>query len=95
MEIGRKMTMPIKVVHFANALTAATAVFYLGLWGLRVVAPGVFTFVYNSQFGGANVSSLYPPSMSATALLATIIVVIATAWIFSALWALLYNRWAR
>ena len=87
--------MPIKVVPFANALTGATALFYIVLWGLWFIAPRAFTFVYNSQFGGADVSSLYPPSMSVGALVATLSVVIVTAWVFGALWALLYNRLAR
>ncbi|MGH2360999.1 MAG: DUF5676 family membrane protein [bacterium] len=87
--------MPIQVVPFANALTGATALFYIVLWGLWLTAPKAFSFVYNSQFGGADVSSLYPPSMTPGALLATLSVVIVTAWVFGALWALLYNRLAR
>jgi hypothetical protein len=46
-----------QVLPFANALTAATAVFSVALRAVR----DLFTVVFNSQFLGANVASLSPP----------------------------------
>ena len=84
-----------QVLPFANALAAATALFYLALLALRAVAWGFFTFVFNSQFLGAEVSSLIPPKVGAGSSLATLVVVVVTTWLFGAMWASLYNRRAR
>ena len=84
-----------QVLPFANALAAATAIFYLVLLALRAVARDLFTFVFNSQFLGANVASLYPPQPGIGSSLGTLLVVVVVTWVFGAVWAVLYNRWAR
>lgn len=78
------------MLPFANALTAATAVFSVAL---RAVARDLFTVVFNSQFLGANVASLSPPQPGIGSSLGTLLVVVT--WVFGAVWAVLYNRWAR
>lgn len=82
-----------QVLPFANALTAATAVFSVALLALRAVARDLFTVVFNSQFLGANVASLSPPQPGIGSSLGTLLVVVT--WVFGAVWAVLYNRWAR
>ncbi len=79
------------VLPFANAL--ATAVFSGVLLALRAVAPDLFAFVFNSQFLGANVASRSSPQPGIGSSLGTLLVVVA--WVFGAVWAVLYNRWAR
>ncbi len=83
------------VLPFANALTAATAIFYVALLVLRAVARDLFAFVFNSQFLGANVASLSPPQPGIGSSLGTLLVVVVVTWVFGAVWAVLYNRWAR
>jgi hypothetical protein len=78
-----------QVLPFANALTAATAVFSVALRAVR----DLFTVVFNSQFLGANVASLSPPQPGIGSSLGTLLVVVT--WVFGAVWAVLYNRWAR
>ena len=53
-----------QVLPFANALTAATAVFSVALRAVR----DLFTVVFNSQFLGANVASLSPHSLESARL---------------------------
>jgi len=79
-----------QVLPFANALTAATAVFSVAL---QAVARDLFTVVFNSQFLGANVASLDPPKPGIGSSLGTLLVVVT--WVFGAVWAVLYNRWAK
>ena len=81
-----------QVLPFANALTAATAVFSVALLALRAVSD-LFTVVFNGQFLGANVASLSPPQPGIGSSLGTLLVVVT--WVFGAVWAVLYNRWAR
>ena len=83
------------MLPFANALTAATAVFYLALLALRAVGRDLFTFVFHSQFLGANVASLSPPQPGIGSSVGTLLVVVVVTWVFGAVWAVLYNRWAR
>jgi len=82
-----------QVLPFADALTAATAVFSVALLVLRAVARDLFTVVFNSQFWGANVASLSPSQPGIGSSLGTLLVVVT--WVFGAVWAVLYNRWAR
>ena len=82
-------------VAFATSLAVVTGFFALFFFALRVTAPAVFVFVLNSQFFGADVASLFPRHVSAAALVGTACVVVATSWVFAAVWAALYNRWAR
>jgi hypothetical protein len=45
---------------FANSMAILTAVFYLLLYLINLIAPGLFRFLFNAQFLGANVASLLP-----------------------------------
>jgi len=49
--------------------------------------------VFNGQFFGADVASLFPAALGTKRLVPGAITVILTAWLFGLIWALLYNRW--
>ena len=85
----------MRSVPFANSLAAATGLFAIVLFALRFVAPRLFVFVFNSQFFGADVASLFRPEIGAGSLIAAFVVVLITSWIFGLLWAALYNRWTK
>ena len=84
----------MQAIAFATALAAASAIFAAVLMLLRVVAPRLFVIVFNGQFFGPDVASLLPTAPSTRRLVPGAIIVIATAWVFGLIWALLYNRWA-
>ena len=88
-------TVLMQPVAFATSLAIVTGIFALFFFALRVTVPGVFAFVLNSQFFGADVASLFPRHVRSAALVGTLLVVVATSWVFAAVWAVLYNRWAR
>ena len=42
---------------FANSMAILTAAFYLLLYLINLIAPGLFRFLFNAQFLGADVAS--------------------------------------
>ncbi len=80
-------------VAFATSLALMTAAMYMVFAVLDLVSPATFQLVFNAQFFGADVASLFPKMRSA-AFVITFIIVVATAWIFGYVWAWLYNRLA-
>ncbi len=44
----------------ANSMAILTAVFYLLFYLINLIAPGLFRFLFNAQFLGADVASLPP-----------------------------------
>lgn len=85
----------LKLVPWANAITATAVVAYVALWLLSVVAPALFTLVFNAQFLGADVASLYPTGQDMGTAFTGLVVVGVTAWLFGYLWAWFYNRFAQ
>ena len=45
---------------FANSMAILTAAFYLLFYLINLIAPGLFRFLFNAQFLGADVASLLP-----------------------------------
>lgn len=84
----------LQPVPFANAIAAATAIFVVFLLLLRLVAPPLFTFVFNSQMLGANIASLLPREVVRPFLIGGVGAVIIT-WLFGLVWAVLYNVLSR
>jgi hypothetical protein len=82
-------------VAFGNALAVLTAVFYILLRLIGIVSPALFEFIFNAQFLGARVAALLPRETSVGEFLGTAVVLVASAWLFGAVWAWLYNRFAR
>jgi hypothetical protein len=84
----------LQPIPFANAIAAASAIFVILLLLLRLVAPSLFTVVFNSQMLGANIASLLPRDPVRPFLVGGVVVVIIT-WLFGLVWAVLYNVWSR
>ena len=80
---------------FANSLAVLTAALYVLFAILRFVAPRVFQILFDAQFFGANVASLFPKVQPSAASLVTLVLMIAMAWVVGYAWAWLYNRFAR
>jgi len=68
---------------------------YLVFLILGLLAPGVFTFLFNAQFFGADVASLLPRELSYAGFVGTLVTVVAGVWVVAYAWARLYNRFAR
>ena len=85
----------LRPVPFANALTLTATGLFVFLIGLREVAPAFFVYFFNAQFFGADVASLLPSRPGAGRLLADLLIMLAGAWLFGYVWALLYNRLIR
>jgi ABC-type uncharacterized transport system permease subunit len=62
---------------------------------LELVAPRVFQILFDAQFFGANVASLFPKVRPSLASLVTLPLMIAMSWVVGYLWAWLYNRFAK
>lgn len=84
----------LKPISWANAIAITTAVFYIVFWILSIVAPNVFTFLYNAQFFGANVASLYQQQSIQTNVIILFILVLGS-WIVGYIWAVIYNWLAK
>jgi len=80
----------LKPQQFANAFALATAILYLGLFLLKIVAKPFFNLILNSQFFGADIASQIPKIQLGT-LLGALIAASVTAWIFGYLLAVSYN----
>ena len=65
---------------FATLLALLTAVLFLLFLVLDLVAPGVFRFLFNAQFFGADVASLLPQRASFGAVVGTFAALFISAW---------------
>jgi hypothetical protein len=82
-------------VAFANALAVLTAALYVLFAVVALVSPRAFQVLFDAQFFGANVASLFPKVAPSAASLATAVIMIAMSWLAGYAWAWLYNRFAR
>jgi uncharacterized protein DUF5676 len=80
---------------FANSLATLTAVLYVLFAILALVAPRVFQILFDAQFFGANVASLFPKVQPSPASLVTLVLMIGMSWVVGYAWAWLYNRLAK
>lgn len=80
-------------IALANSLALLTALFYLIFYLLSVIAPGAFAFLFNAQFLGADVASLFP-KVSLSNFIETLAVLVISCWILGYVWAGLYNWFA-
>ena len=80
-------------VAFATSLALLTAGICLVFALLNHVAPAMFQLVFNAQFFGADMASLFP-KMRSTAFVVSFIIIVVTAWGCGYVWARLYNRLA-
>ena len=80
---------------FANSLAVLTAALYVLFAILALVAPRVFQILFDAQFFGANVASLFPKVRPSLASLVTLALMIGMSWVVGYAWASLYNRFAK
>ena len=80
---------------FANSLAVLTAALYVLFAFLQLVAPRVFQVLFDAQFFGANVTSLFPKVQPSAASLVTLVLMIGMSWVVGYAWAWLYNRFAK
>jgi hypothetical protein len=80
---------------FANSLAVLTAALYVFFAVLALVAPRLFQVLFDAQFFGANVASLFPKVRPSAASLVTLVLMIGMSWVAGYAWAALYNRFAR
>ena len=82
-------------VAFANALAILTAALYVLFAVVALVSPRAFQVLFDAQFFGANVASLFPKVAPSAASLVTVVIMVAMSWAVGYAWAWLYNRFAR
>ena len=80
---------------FANSMAILTAAFYLLLYLINLIAPGLFRFLFNAQFLGADAASLLPKEFAARNFIVVLVLMVITAWVFGYAWAWLYNLLAK
>ena len=81
----------LKTESFANAFALATAILYIILFVLKIIAPPFFKLFLNSQVFGADIASQIP-KLNFLNFLGTLIAVSITAWIFGYMLAFIYNN---
>jgi hypothetical protein len=79
----------------AGSLAILAGASYLFLVALNLIWPSLFNFIFNAQFLGANVASLFPQIFSLGRFVGTFFVLVATGWVGGYIWGLLYNRFVR
>ena len=82
-------------VAVANALAVLPAALYSLFAIVAAVSPRLFSILFDAQFFGANVASLFPKVAPSAASILTFVIMIAMAWVLGYLWAWLYNRFAK
>jgi len=81
----------LKVESLANAFAISTAILYIALFVLKIIAPPFFKLFLNSQVFGADIASQIP-KLNFLNFLGTLIAVSITAWIFGYMLAFIYNN---
>ena len=67
-------------VAFANSLAVLTDALYVLFAILALVAPHIFQILFDAQFFGANVASLFPKVQPSAASLVTLVLMIGMSW---------------
>jgi len=79
---------------FANSLAILTGALWVLFYLLSLTAPGLFRHLFNAQFLGADVASLFPKDISFSYFVRTLVILVITVWVFGYAWAWLYNQLA-
>ena len=77
---------------FANSLAVLTAALYVLFAILALIAPRVFQVLFDAQFFGANVASLFPKVQTSAASLVTLVLMIGMSWVVGYAWAAAVRR---
>jgi hypothetical protein len=79
----------------ANSLAVLAAVLYLLFAILALVAPSLFQVLFDAQFFGANVASLFPKVQPSLASLVTFVLMVGMSWVVGYAWSWLYNLFSK
>jgi hypothetical protein len=82
-------------VAFANSLAILSAVLYVFFAIVALISTRAFSILFDAQFFGANVASLFPKVQPSPASLLTLVLMIVMSWVVGYVWAWLYNRFAQ
>ena len=82
----------MKTTPFANALAAASVVYYLLCAVLAMIAPQFLLGMFQSWFHGINVTQLATTQRSFGSFLFGLISLAVVAWIFGYVWGWMYNK---
>ncbi|MEK7630136.1 MAG: DUF5676 family membrane protein [Patescibacteria group bacterium] len=80
---------------FANSLALLSSLSYLLFTLFYWLAPGLFSFIFNALFFGANITSLFPADFSLGKFIGDSLVLLIGSWLFGFVWAWFYNRFSR
>jgi hypothetical protein len=80
---------------FANSLAVLTAALYVLFAIIALVSTRAFAILFDAQFVGANVASLFPKVRPSAASLVTLVLMIVMSWVVGYAWAWLYNQFAK
>jgi hypothetical protein len=80
---------------FANSLAVLTAALYVLFAIIALVSLRAFPLLFDAQFFGANVASLFPKVQPPAASLVTLVLMIVMSRVVGYAWAWLYNRSAK
>ena len=80
---------------FANSLAILTGALYILFYLVSLFAPQFFRHLFNAQFLGADVASLFPKEISFSYFFQTLVILVITVSIFGYAWAWLYNELGR
>ena len=80
---------------FANALAILTAALYVLFAIIALASTRAFAILFDAQFFGANVASLFPKVQPSATSLLTLVLMIGMSWVVGYAWAWLYNRFAK
>ena len=80
---------------FANSLAVLTAALYVLFAIIALVSTRAFAILFDAQFFGANVASLFPKVRPSAASLVTLVLMVVMSWVLGYAWAWLYNRFAK
>jgi hypothetical protein len=82
-------------IAFANSLAVLTAALYVFFAILALISTRLFSILFDAQFFGANVASLFPKVQPSAASLVTLVLMIGMSWVVGYAWAWLYNWFAK
>lgn len=83
--------MKLNEKAFANAAGLLTAIIYVVFYLIQRFAEATFDFLFNAQFLGANVAELVP-SVGGRGFIPILITAAISAWVFSYIFAWIYNK---
>jgi ABC-type uncharacterized transport system permease subunit len=72
-----------------------SAVLYVFFAIVALISTRTFVILFDAQFFGANVASLFPKVQPSGTSLVTLVLMIIMSWVVGYAWAWLYNRFAK